>query len=79
VLLDFVVDRIKEVPKFQALPKQQRLTALGQLRSGSAVALRSASIFLERAGIVTIDWDHHCNCGVCDPEPKVDLVMPDDG
>ena len=30
--------------------------------------------YLEEKGIVKIDWNHHCQCGWCEPEPLVEIT-----
>ena len=47
---------------------QQRRSISGMLKSGDLDGRISAVRFLQKQGIVNVDWTYQCQCGVCDPE-----------
>ena len=64
-MLNFTVKKLRVHGKFMSLSKAQRLSTIGQFNTFQEY---EAAIYLERQGIVTIDWpDHGC-------EPIVNLV-----
>lgn len=67
--LDFNFNKIPS----SVLSGNQRRSIQGMIRSGFA-GKADAVRFLEKKGIVHVDWTYHCQCGVCDPEPLVTLV-----
>lgn len=73
MLYNFSTQQLKNNKKFQELNAQQRKSCLGMIHSGYG-GNESLAKFLEKQEIAKVDWSYHCNCGVCDPEPLIDLV-----
>jgi hypothetical protein len=71
MLINFHINDLVSVMRSADLSPHQIRSTKGMLLGRGRI---DAVLFLEKNGIVRIDRDHHCKCGVCDPEWLVNLI-----
>ena len=70
--LNFSSQQLRDaLQTLQTVPAQTRRSLLGMMRNQLANA--DLGIGLARMGLADIDWQHHCQCGWCDPQPVANL------
>jgi len=75
MLLNFSNKEIYAAMVEHSIPTVTRKSIAGMLKSFGH-GREEACNYLEKQGIVRINWDHHCKCGACDPEPAVSIKLP---